>query len=765
MKKIMSSRNIKIKKGRKSYYYKFFFSFMIVLLMPMITVGLVFMVSHNVVREQILVSSANTLHQFFNRADSVLEEAKDDCVSIALNKDGQLYSKFMLDNFEKGTYYSWKIKQLLLGHLNEKYYDVFIYYFDKDYVISASNGANKLEDYYKFYYEKEGQVFPDEFKEVIYSSEKRPVLRSMNGIQKDSYLCITMRQRISGSEDYDSVVVIVLRPDYIMDLFLDVEGGEQEGVTMIFDKEKEVIYSTGVLEEVHIDTELLENIPYKRRIGEEEYVLRIENSDILNAGYAYAVPEKYFWSKLKSVYTICGVGTFISIVFGIFIAWRQTVKTYRPVGWIVNDLQKQTSSTYNAEENNEFDYIKALFGKVLKEKGHLKDAARRGECAKRNQFIFSVLNGNVQESDDINKIFEENNIHLYSPYFYAIVLGLERNTNMDTDMSSFIISNIYEELFQHECRGYVIYLMHGRYAILVNVKEQDDNEKVISLLETGKGFLGRHFGMELTIGVSSMREGMKGITAAYREALNAYEYSNLLGKGIIINYSDIENREFNYFQITELKMLQMVKEFLEDDSGQEKALSLVEAIMEEYCIDRSASLEMLECFKFETVSMFNKIIKQRGGWSEELKKPVLSILGKKSLEEFKTDFAELLVMLKQEDCRLQEEKNICSKVKKYIEENYHDEQLSRIMLGDVFGISSPYLAKLFKEKYQISMTEYITEIRIKNAKEQLKNTDYSILDIAKNNGFSNSTSFIRSFKKYVDMTPGMYRELTKEEND
>lgn len=388
MKKIISNRNIKIKKGRKSYYYKFFLSFMIVLLMPMITVGLVFLVSHNVIREQILVSSANTLHQFFNRADSVLDEAKDDCISIALNKDGQLYSEFMLDDFEKGTYYSWKIKQLLLGHLNEKYYDVFVYYFDKDYVISASNGANKLEDYYKFYYEKEGQVFQDEFKEVIYSSEKRPVLSSMNGIQKDSYLCITMRQRISGSADYDSVVVIVLRPDYIMDLFLDVEGGEQEGVSMIFDKEKEVIYATGILQDVYIDKDLQENIPYKVCIGEEEYVLQIENSDILNAGYAYAVPEKYFWSKLESVYTVCGVGTFISIVFGIFIAWRQTVKTYRPVGWIVNDLQKQTSSTYNAEENNEFDYIQSLFGKVLKEKGHLKDAARRGSMPKEINLYF-----------------------------------------------------------------------------------------------------------------------------------------------------------------------------------------------------------------------------------------------------------------------------------------------------------------------------------------------------------------------------------------
>ena len=254
-------------------------------------------------------------------------------------------------------------------------------------------------------------------------------------------------------------------------------------------------------------------------------------------------------------------------------------------------------------------------------------------------------------------MFEENNFHLYSPYFYVVVLGLEKNMNVDPDMSSFIISNIYEELFGHECcRGFVIYMMHGRYAILINVKEQEENEKVISLLETGKGFLGRHFGMEITIGVSSKGEGMKGISAAYREALDAYEYSNLLGKGIFIQYSDIENREFNYFQITELKMLQMVKEFLEDDSGQEKALSLVEAIMEEYCIDRSASLEMLECFKFETVSMFNKIIRQRGGWSEELKKSVLAILGKKSLEEFKTDFADLLVMLKQEDCRLQEEK-------------------------------------------------------------------------------------------------------------
>ena len=97
----------------------------------------------------------------------------------------------------------------------------------------------------------------------------------------------------------------------------------------------------------------------------------------------------------------------------------------------------------------------------------------------------------------------------------------------------------------------------------------------------------------------------------------------------------------------------------------------------------------------------------------------------------------------------------------YIEAHYKEEQLSRTVLGEIFGISHPYLSKLFKEKYQVSIADYITQTRIKNAKRQLRDTDRNVQEIAEQNGFVNSNSFIRAFKRQEGITPGGYRELFK----
>lgn len=100
---------------------------------------------------------------------------------------------------------------------------------------------------------------------------------------------------------------------------------------------------------------------------------------------------------------------------------------------------------------------------------------------------------------------------------------------------------------------------------------------------------------------------------------------------------------------------------------------------------------------------------------------------------------------------------VINKSKAYIEENYHRD----ISLDDVSryaDISPYYFSKLFKEETGENFIEYLTNIRIEQAKKLLQNRDMSIKIICADTGYSDPNYFSRIFKKQVGVTPTEYRE-------
>ncbi|MCR5468417.1 MAG: AraC family transcriptional regulator [Lachnospiraceae bacterium] len=73
------------------------------------------------------------------------------------------------------------------------------------------------------------------------------------------------------------------------------------------------------------------------------------------------------------------------------------------------------------------------------------------------------------------------------------------------------------------------------------------------------------------------------------------------------------------------------------------------------------------------------------------------------------------------------------------------------------GLSYGYIANLFNEFLGISMTEYLNQIRLEKAEEDLIRTDKSITEIVSNRGFSNSKTFYRVFKQHHNESPKAYR--------
>ena len=137
----------------------------------------------------------------------------------------------------------------------------------------------------------------------------------------------------------------------------------------------------------------------------------------------------------------------------------------------------------------------------------------------------------------------------------------------------------------------------------------------------------------------------------------------------------------------------------------------------------------------------------------------MKLLQQETLEAFKAYFAELLMQLHRKKGETAGEEDVCARVKEYIDAHYGEEQLSRTLLSEMFGIAPGYLSKLFKEKYQFTIPEYISRTRVDNAKTLLKNTALNVSEIAEKIGFVNSASFIRTFKRQEGITPNVYREF------
>ena len=96
-------------------------------------------------------------------------------------------------------------------------------------------------------------------------------------------------------------------------------------------------------------------------------------------------------------------------------------------------------------------------------------------------------------------------------------------------------------------------------------------------------------------------------------------------------------------------------------------------------------------------------------------------------------------------------------LKEYVENNYIYD-ISMQEAAEEMGYSDAYFSKLFKQYFNQNFTAYLTEYRIKKAKELLSNTNHSIKDISRMVGYTDSNYFAKIFKRLVGEIPSKYRE-------
>lgn len=128
------------------------------------------------------------------------------------------------------------------------------------------------------------------------------------------------------------------------------------------------------------------------------------------------------------------------------------------------------------------------------------------------------------------------------------------------------------------------------------------------------------------------------------------------------------------------------------------------------------------------------------------------------LSQLKERFCQILLLYVSQLEILQKNNDeyLVKRAKAYIDSHY-SEQLLLADIAAQFRLHPNYFSFLFKKQMNITVRDYILNLRIGRAKEMMKDSSLKLLDIALAVGYQDAAHFNRAFKNVTGESPSRYR--------
>ncbi|MBE6611232.1 MAG: AraC family transcriptional regulator [Ruminococcaceae bacterium] len=111
-----------------------------------------------------------------------------------------------------------------------------------------------------------------------------------------------------------------------------------------------------------------------------------------------------------------------------------------------------------------------------------------------------------------------------------------------------------------------------------------------------------------------------------------------------------------------------------------------------------------------------------------------------------------------------EERNLAKIAKDYLDAGFA-RQITIEGLTSMLGVSQPYLYRIFKDAYGMAPRQYLTAVRIREAKQLLLSTDMRISDVGYAVGCEDVLIFSKFFTRQTGISPSAYRSRRGQGDD
>lgn len=105
------------------------------------------------------------------------------------------------------------------------------------------------------------------------------------------------------------------------------------------------------------------------------------------------------------------------------------------------------------------------------------------------------------------------------------------------------------------------------------------------------------------------------------------------------------------------------------------------------------------------------------------------------------------------------QEDLMLRAKRFIMDNYSNPELTLGSVAGYVGLNEKYFSSKFTKEEGMTFSNYLTEVRIRKARELMDQTDLKIYEISQSVGYNSVEHFTRVFKKICKVSPGSYRKV------
>ncbi|WP_138493572.1 response regulator [Paenibacillus pinistramenti] len=351
-------------------------------------------------------------------------------------------------------------------------------------------------------------------------------------------------------------------------------------------------------------------------------------------------------------------------------------------------------------------------------------------------------------------------LQLMAPYYAALILSVVPSALNESEIAQSQVQAA-ELLLANELTRYpeLSHFRRSRTETVVLLKDShpDQIAAKIEMLISGLEQTAPPFGLQLSVSRGGIHERLQGIHLSFQEAENERMLKMLARQ----NKEALIQASIDHSPDSVLLDRNRLIDFLKLGTPQEAPgfIRQFAAGLHKVSWNSMYAYYLINDITLELVQTAKRTFRSDGNQAEliqELQKKIRRISNVEECLDYWLEVLEQLWVWRSEGSDKYGE--LIERVRLYIRENYHDDQLSLHEIAKQIGVSSSHLSKVFSQETGQTMTEYLTAARIGRAKELLKTTRCKTFEIAYQVGYSDQHYFSNLFKKVTGMTPMEYRK-------
>ena len=403
--------------------------------------------------------------------------------------------------------------------------------------------------------------------------------------------------------------------------------------------------------------------------------------------------------------------------------------------------------------------------KQLSDISKLKEELKSSEVLKKKEFLNNLVHG-VQDMALTMQKSQELGLNLISRFYKVLISRITSLTDsQQNQQEACSLLNSYSASWeQADC-----FFHHSNLLVCIfkgSTREELD-ESIFHAAEAIGHIATKNNDCTVLTAIGKTVEHLSQLNLSYEDAKQILQTENIESQNRIISSEDLEHMGTE----TGSKTAGGLVDLKENDplvdrlkyAGKNDISVIIEESMALIRNNPGQFSVFASYILVDLIFSVSKLVEKLGGDIKELKPEILQRKfvdnAVNNEEDFRQKVEQVLTFaLEFRDSKMTGKYgDVILKAKRFIEENYADQNTTLTSVAEAVALSPNHFSTIFSQECNTTFIEYLTNVRIENAKRLIRETEMKGYDIAYECGFSDPHYFSYIFKKNTGMSPREYK--------